>query len=151
MVDPDGRSDQCPLLHPDLDRTIKQLLGVRNWHTIVTHGPSGAHSRNRYHDEICDSVVRLWETGHIHCRKLWMFAFEDGNGRHLPRARKNADIYDKLDNSAWNEKYRLITEVYGSGPDSWEARTTPREEAFQIFITPSDARGFISNCTDPQP
>ena len=31
----------------------------------------------------------------------------------------------------FDEKYRIVTEVYGFAMDSWEARTTPREEAFR--------------------
>ena len=43
----------------------------------------------------------------------------------------------------WREKYRLITAVYGFSPDSWEARTTPREEAFWCFDSSQAARRHI--------
>ena len=33
----------------------------------------------------------------------------------------------------WQKKYSIITEVYGFGADSFEARTTPHQEAFWIF------------------
>ena len=33
----------------------------------------------------------------------------------------------------WRHKYRLMTQGYGFGSDSWEARVTPRSEAFWCF------------------
>jgi hypothetical protein len=38
-----------------------------------------------------------------------------------------------LADKVWLEKRRLITDVYGYGIDSWEARTAPHEEGFWCF------------------
>jgi hypothetical protein len=38
-----------------------------------------------------------------------------------------------LPKNIWLEKRQLITDVYGYGPESWEARATPREEGFWCF------------------
>jgi hypothetical protein len=38
-----------------------------------------------------------------------------------------------LTEGVWLEKRRLITDLYGYDADSWEARTTPREEGFWCF------------------
>ena len=51
----------------------------------------------------------------------------------MPRVRDDADQRDVLAENVWLEKRRLITEVYGYGVDSWEARTVPREEGFWCF------------------
>ena len=45
----------------------------------------------------------------------------------------SADLIVDLPKDIWQQKYRIITEVYGFGPDSFEARTTPRREAFRRF------------------
>jgi hypothetical protein len=66
---------------------------------------------------------------------LWLFAYEDGNLAYLPRVRDNADRRDVLTEGVWLEKRRLITDLYGFGPGSWEAQTTPREEGFWCFDT----------------
>lgn len=143
IADLDDGSEQRPLESRELDGAVVDLLGPRCWDLVVTHGPAGEYTRHRRHEEVCDSVVRLWERGRVRLRKLWMFAFEDGDGNYLPRAREDASIFADLDNCAWKEKYRLITEVYGFAMDTWEARVTPRAEAFESFANPIDARSFV--------
>jgi len=51
----------------------------------------------------------------------------------LPRVREDADRRDMLAETVWLEKRQLITDVYGYGIDSWEARAVPREEGFWCF------------------
>jgi hypothetical protein len=38
-----------------------------------------------------------------------------------------------LPEDIWQKKYGIVTDIYGFAPDSFEARTTPREEAFWNF------------------
>jgi hypothetical protein len=44
-----------------------------------------------------------------------------------------------LTKEIWLDKRRMITETYGFGLDSWEARSTPREEGFWCFDSPQAA------------
>ena len=62
-----------------------------------------------------------------------MFAYEDGGGKYLPRPVADADVYIRLHQETWERKYRIITESYGFPPDSFEARTTPKDEAFWVI------------------
>jgi len=62
-----------------------------------------------------------------------MFAYEDGGGKYLPRAIDDADFKVKLPNEIWRKKYDIIRNVYGFSPGSFEAKTTPEEEAFWCF------------------
>jgi hypothetical protein len=39
----------------------------------------------------------------------------------------------ELPAKVWGKKYRILTEIYGFAPDSWEAQTTPKVEAFRCF------------------
>jgi hypothetical protein len=48
----------------------------------------------------------------------------------LPRVRGDADRRETLTNEIWMQKQKLVTDVYGYGGDSWEARCTPRKEGF---------------------
>ena len=75
-----------------------------------------------------------------------MFAYEDGMGKYQPRAESRVDKQFNLPNSIWLEKRRLITEVYGFGGESWEARTAPRLEAFHCFQDSLKAAEYISIC-----
>jgi hypothetical protein len=67
-----------------------------------------------------------------------MFAYEDGNKEYLPRPIRNAHRIEILPRNIWMIKYQIITEVYGFSSDSFEARTTPKEEAFWCFTNHSD-------------
>ena len=89
--------------------------------------------RHLRHEETARAVLTLWNTGKLDAKELWSFAYEDGGGKYLPRPIQDADIYLGLPEEIWQIKYSIITEVYGFGLDSFEARTTPRQEAFWRF------------------
>jgi hypothetical protein len=108
-------------------------LAGNSYSLVLTHGPKGEYTRHRRHEECCRSVVELWQSGSIATKCLWLFAYEDGGREYLPRVRDDADRLEMLTESVWLEKRRLITDLYGYGEDSWEARATPREEGFWCF------------------
>jgi hypothetical protein len=43
----------------------------------------------------------------------------------------------------WDIKYSIITDIYGFEHDSWEAQTTPRDEAFLQFLNPVSAQQLL--------
>ena len=133
MADLDDGPDQVPLPIEQIQATITRLLAGNSYSLILTHGPRGEYTRHRRHEECCRSVVDLWRSGSIATNRLSLFAYEDGGHAYLPRVRNDADQRDVLAENVWLEKRRLITEVYGYGVDSWEARTVPREEGFWCF------------------
>jgi LmbE family N-acetylglucosaminyl deacetylase len=133
MADLDDEPDQVPLPIEQIQATITRLLAGNSYSLILTHGPRGEYTRHRRHEECCRSVVDLWLSGSIVTTFLWVFAYEDGGQAYLPRVRDDADRRDMLEENIWLEKRRLITNVYGYGIDSWEARTVPREEGFWCF------------------
>jgi LmbE family N-acetylglucosaminyl deacetylase len=133
MADLDDGTEQVPLPVKQVRETALRLLTAGSYNLILTHGPSGEYTRHRRHAECCRAVVDLWSAGIIDTEKLWMFAYEDGERAYLPRARDDADRRDVLSTDVWVQKRRLITDLYGFGPDTWEAQTTPREEGFWCF------------------
>jgi hypothetical protein len=133
MADLDDDPDQAPLPIELVQETIAGLLTGNSHSLILTHGPRGEYTRHLRHEECCRSVVELWRSGTIDTKQLWLFAYEDGARAYLPRVRDDADRRDVLTDRLWREKRRLITNVYGYGIDSWEARTVPREEGFWCF------------------
>jgi hypothetical protein len=133
MADLDDEPDQVPLPIEQIQETITRLLAGNSYNLILTHGPKGEYTRHRRHEECCRSVVELWRAGSIATNRLWLFAYEDGGRAYLPRVRGDADRRDILPENVWLEKRRLITDVYGYGPESWEAQATPREEGFWCF------------------
>jgi LmbE family N-acetylglucosaminyl deacetylase len=133
MANLDDGPDQTPLPLAPVQETIARLLAGVEFSMILTHGPKGEYTRHRRHEECCWGILELWRTGRIETKRLWLFAYEDGKHAYLPRVRDDADQRDTLTDNVWLEKRRLITDVYGYGADSWEARCTPREEGFWCF------------------
>ena len=139
MADLDDEPGQVPLPIEMVREAIAQLLAGASYSLILTHGPKGEYTRHRRHEECCRSVVELWRSGSIDTERLWLFAYEDGGRMYFPRVRVDADRRDMLPESVWLEKHRLITDVYGYGPLSWEARCTPHEEGFWCFDSTQSA------------
>ena len=139
MADLDDGPDQTPLPLEQVQQTAVRLLAGTSYNLVLTHGPNGEYTQHRRHAECCRTVVELWRSGIIDTSRLWLFAYEDGDRAYFPRVRDDADRRDVLTEDAWLEKRRLITDLYGFAPDSWEAQTTPREEGFWCFDSPQAA------------
>lgn len=138
MGDLDDGPDQNPLDEKMVEEAILDLIPSRHFDLIITHNPKGEYTKHLRHEEISKAVIKLWQVGKISADELWTFAYEDGNKKYYPLAVKSASVYTTLDKIIWQKKYRLITETYGYGKESWEARTTPHAEAFWKFAKPSD-------------
>ena len=130
MGDLDDGAEQTPLPEKEVEKAILALLPQNHFDLIITHNPKGEYTKHLRHEEISKAVIMLWNKGIIISKELWTFAYEDGNKAYFPKAIKDASIYEILDQKIWLEKYRLITQTYGFDTYSWEAQTTPKEEAF---------------------
>jgi len=133
MGDLDDGPDQKPLDEKELEEVILELLPKRNFDLIITHSSVGEYTRHLRHEEVNKAVVTLWHNGKVSADELWTFAYEDGNKAYFPRAIEKADIYEVLPEQIWLKKYKLITETYGFKKNTWEAETTPLDEAFWQF------------------
>ena len=133
MGDLDDAPDQAPLPPKLVEETTARLLAGNSYDLVLTHGPLGEYTQHRRHAECSHGMVELWRSGGMYTNRLWMFAYQDGERAYLPRVRSDADRRDLLPEDIWTEKRRLIMELYGFRPDSWEAQTTPREEGFWCF------------------
>lgn len=135
IADLDDGPEQDPLPERELGQQVLELLPAVTFELILTHAPDGEYTRHRRHEEVSQAVTSLWSAGAISTKELRLFAYQD-NGLIFPRAIRNAHQYTLLPEKIWQEKYRLMTEIYGFGPYSWEACTTPKEEAFWCFRSP---------------
>jgi len=132
MGDLDDESDQKPLRMVDVEDAIMDLLPSYRYDLILMHSFWGEYTRNRRHEEVAKAVLALRDMQRISTGDIWMFAYEDGGGKYLPRPAANSDVCIRLPRDIWQRKYEIVTEVYGRAPDSFEARTTPKEETFWI-------------------
>jgi len=133
MGDLDDGPGQDPLHPHEVEQALLDLLPARRYDLVLTHGLAGEYTRHRRHEEVARAVLALRESGQLAMGALWLFAYHDGGGRHPPRAVDDPDIRTVLPREVWERKYEIITGVYGFGPDSFEARVTPREEAFRVI------------------
>lgn len=138
IADLDDGPHQEPLAKAELQKTVLTLVGDALYEVLITHGPRGEYTRNVRHEEISETVGRLWVDGRIKSREMWMFAYEDGGGTRLPEAIRSAHVKFPLRAGVVQEKRHLVVDVYGFSPESWEARTTPCWEAFWRFEKPAD-------------
>jgi LmbE family N-acetylglucosaminyl deacetylase len=130
MADLDDGPEQTPLDSDQVKQTIKLLLNDKNYDIIITHNTSGEYTRHLRHEETAQALMELWKADKLNTGQLWTFAYEDGNRKYLPRAIKNADLLVGLNEEIWRKKHDIITGIYGFNKDSFEAKTTPKEEAF---------------------
>jgi len=144
MGDLDDGPDQKPMDKNEVEHAILELLPPKHFDLIISHNPSGEYTRHIRHEEASKAVINLWQTGKISADEMWAFAYEDGNKEYYPRADKNASIFQTLTKPVWLSKYKLITEIYGFEKNSWEAETTPKEEAFWQFTDSFEANKWLN-------
>ena len=130
MGDLDDRPEQKSLRSKDVQNKILSLLPSDSFDLIITHSCKGEYTRHLRHEETARAVLALWKTGQICTRQLWSFAYEDNRGEYLPRPIADAHLFVELSEKIWRQKKDIITGIYGFSEDSFEAKTTPKQEAF---------------------
>lgn len=133
MGDLEDGPDQTPLRLQEVQDIVVSLLPARRFDLILTHAPQGEYTRHRRHEEVSRAVLALWAKEMVQADSLWMFAYEDGGGKYPPRARASAHRQETLPETLWQEKRRVITDIYGFDEGSWEARAATQVEAFWCF------------------
>jgi len=132
MGDLDDGPEQKPLRTIDIEDAIMDLLPSSRYDLVLTHSLWGEYTRHRRHEEVAKAVMALRDSQRVSTGDLWMFAYEDGGGKYLPRPAANCDVTIRLPKDIWQRKYEIITGAYGFAPDSFEAKTTPKEETFWV-------------------
>lgn len=133
MADLDDGPEQSPLKQTVIQQTILEILPTYGFDIIITHDRAGEYTRHLRHEEVSRAVMALWREKELHAAQLWSFAYEDGGRKYLPRAIESADIIHKLPEEIFEQKKRIITDIYGFTSDSFEAKTTPPTETFWRF------------------
>ena len=133
MADLDDGPEQKPLDSDLVQQTIELILPSKSYDIIITHNTSGEYTRHLRHEETAQAVMELWKADRLSAGQLWTFAYEDGNRKYLPRAIEDADLLVGLNDETWRKKYDIITGIYGFDKESFEAKTTPKKEAFKCF------------------
>ena len=130
MGDMNDGPEQKPPFDKEIKKTILSLLPMEKFDLVLTHSRWGEYTRNLLHEETSKAVMALFNTKELMSKLLWMFAYEDGFGKYLPKPSRDADFMVWLPDKIWQEKYRIITEFYALAADSFEAKCCPKQEAF---------------------
>lgn len=130
MGDMDDSPEQKPLVEKEIRKTILSLLPMDRFDLVLTHSRWGEYTRHLRHEETSRAVTTLFNTKELSGKQVWMFAYEDGGGKYLPKPIRDTDFQVWLPDKIWQEKYRIITEFYGFAADSFEAKCCPKQEAF---------------------
>jgi len=147
MGDLDDGPNQSPLNEDEVQNAILRLLPSRHFDLIITHSINGEYTRHRRHEEIGRAVINLWHSGSLTTNELWAFAYEDGYRNYYPVVIENAPVFYALPHEVWEKKYNIITDIYGFDEQSWEAQTTPKEEAFWQFFNADKAYEWLVNAS----
>jgi LmbE family N-acetylglucosaminyl deacetylase len=148
LADLDDGAEQKPVRTETVQHTILSHLPDAHYDLLITHSPDGEYTRHRRHEETAEGIIRLWHAHEIKIKELWCFAYNDNRSRHLPRAIETAPVYRILEDLTWRRKYDIITSIYGFGKDSFEAKTTPKAEAFWRFTRFDEAFEWLSKSGD---
>jgi len=143
MGDMDDGPEQSPLSEHKVQKAILELLPAKSFDLIITHSIYGEYTKHRRHEEIGKAVINLWHRGKINTKELWAFAYEDGHKTYLPIVDEDAPLFYPLPHGVWEKKFDIITKTYGFAANSWEAQTTPKEEAFWQFENASQAKDWL--------
>lgn len=149
MAGLDDGPEQLPLTDQQIEEALLECLPKRHFDRIITHSPLGEYTRHLRHEEVARTVLRLWLRGTLSAAELWLFAYDDDGGSRLPSAITTANIVYELSAEVWQQKHRLLTEEYGFAETSWEARVTPRTEAFFRVTTAERARAWLGKRRNP--
>jgi len=145
MGDMNDGPEQTPLDETDIENAIQKLIPKKHFDIIYTHNPSGEYTRHIRHEEIGKAVILLWNKEKISAGELFVFAYEDGNRAYNPIPVLNATLNNTLTKEVWLHKYNIITKIYGFDKDSWEAKSTPVNEAFWRFSNKAKAMQWLEN------
>ncbi|MDP2730758.1 MAG: PIG-L family deacetylase [Dehalococcoidales bacterium] len=139
---------QPPLDVTEVQQVLLSILPRQNFDLILTHSPCGEYTRHRRHEETSAAVTALWEKDIIRTDEVWLFAYGDsgrGGRDDLPGVIKTAHRLISLPETIWQQKRRIITEIYGFSSESYEAHITLRQEAFWRFRSAGEFHKWLVN------
>jgi hypothetical protein len=132
MADLDDGPEQKPLAYDEYKRAFMENLDERGFDITITHAPFGEYTRHLRHEELSQAVSMLLFEGVLESKDVWFFWYCDESGKELPSARSDCDFAIHLDEEIFQQKSRVLFDIYGFARESWEGRTLPKVEGFKI-------------------
>lgn len=124
-----------PLRQEYVKSTITETLRDMSYDYIFTHGANGEYGHIR-HRETHQAVKSLVEDKLLRCSKIYYFSYVLGRekavqnpGSYLPIPGRGS-LRTELTHAEFSEKVKVVTELYGFDPGSFEAMSCSRVETF---------------------
>ncbi len=114
-------------LHEIKDRIA--TLVPRDFDLVFTHGPKGEYTRHERHEQVHLAVREMIESEDLR-GDLVCFAYEDFGGSCTPRPASNAKLVVELTPHEIAVKQRIVRDIYGFQPGSFEFEAAGPREAF---------------------
>ncbi|MEN6370550.1 MAG: PIG-L family deacetylase [Armatimonadota bacterium] len=133
ISDLDDSSPILAPLSPDLNEIKRRisLLALHKPDLIFTHGKTGEYTRHMRHEQVHRAVCDMVDSGDI-AGELIFFAYDDCGGERRPQPLANADITLTLFDEEYTKKRKIIRDIYGFRPGSFEYDASGPVEGFHI-------------------
>ncbi|MFH1425693.1 MAG: PIG-L family deacetylase [archaeon] len=126
-----------PLPVKKVAEKIRENLPSKKFDYIFTHGKNGEYGHQR-HKEVHDAVSYLFSKKELVAKKVYFFSYIYGSVKwknsdlKIPVSNPNPDWRVFLDDDVLQRKIKIVTNVYGFGPESFEALACASREAFDL-------------------
>ena len=98
---------------------------------VFTHGAEGEYTYHARHAQTHRAVREMIADGEL-AGALFVFAYHDLGGAARPRPAADADIAIDLTPTQFERKRRIVRDIYGFGPGSFEFDSAGPVEAFNV-------------------
>ncbi len=127
-----------PLSIKHVIKKINKFLKFKEYDYIFTHGKNGEYGHLR-HKEIHNAVKKMLKNEELKCKKIYYFSYRNGKIKapHDPKVKIpipniEAEESVKLNNKEFEDKFKLITQVYGFKENIFETLSCNKMESFDV-------------------
>ncbi len=111
------------------ERILKHV--EKKYDAVYTHGKNGEYGHIR-HREVHEAVKELIKEGKLIAENFFSFDYLGDNKNCY--ANENADVVVMLDKNIFEQKRKIIKDIYGFNENSFEVKSASNIEAFSIGI-----------------
>lgn len=113
----------------EITKRINNLLKIKNFDYILTHGENGEYGHKR-HIDVHKAVNLMIKNKELKCKKIFYFAYKKKN--EFCDIDSSANKFIKLSRTIFHKKQDLIKNFYGFNEDSFEYKSCRSVEAFNV-------------------
>ncbi len=116
---------------PVFDHALALLRG-KKFAYVFSHGYTGEYGHPR-HKGVHRAVRSLVQHSHVQAKQIFWFSYELRDHARYATPRRDSPVGVRLPSDIQREKRRIIEELYGFSPQSFESRSCAALETFVPF------------------